>query len=218
MKEKFWRWGVYLCGLLTLAVGITLNTKTGLGVSPLISLPFVASHIWGLSLGNTTLISYVVFILLQIVLNGKGSRLRTLLQLPLSLVFTRLMDLISPFVPMQTQLTGQAAMLVIAILLTGIGAAMSLDMRLIPNPSDGVVQSISDFLHKETGLCKNCIDAVCTLLAVALSLAVCGKIIGIGVGTVATVLGIGRIIALFNRLFLKKLQSLAGLQEQEKKP
>ena len=59
---------------------------------------------------------------------------------------------------------------------------------------------------------------ICTLLAAALSLAVCGKIIGIGVGTVAAVLGIGRIIALFNRLFLKKLQSLAGLQEQEKKP
>ena len=32
------RWGFYLMGLLILAMGLTLNTKAGLGVSPIISL------------------------------------------------------------------------------------------------------------------------------------------------------------------------------------
>ena len=40
------RWGFYLMGLLILAMGLTLNTKAGLGVSPIISLSYAASVIW----------------------------------------------------------------------------------------------------------------------------------------------------------------------------
>ena len=34
MKPKFYRWGFYTLGMIILALGLTLNTKTGLGVSP----------------------------------------------------------------------------------------------------------------------------------------------------------------------------------------
>lgn len=36
----------------------------------------------------------------------------------------------------------------IAILLTGIGAAMSLNMRIVPNPGDGIVQAVADTINK----------------------------------------------------------------------
>ena len=36
-KNYIYRGGFYLVGLLVLALGISLNTKTGLGVSPIIS-------------------------------------------------------------------------------------------------------------------------------------------------------------------------------------
>ena len=35
--EKVNRWIFYILGMVVLAAGITLNTKTGLGVSPIIS-------------------------------------------------------------------------------------------------------------------------------------------------------------------------------------
>ena len=38
------------------------------------------------------------------------------------------------------------------------------------------------------------------------------KVIGIGLGTVLAVLGVGRVIALFNHLFMKKMDALAGLE------
>lgn len=211
VARKLWRGFFYFLGLVILAFGITLNTKTGLGVSPLMSVPFVASQIWGFSLGNMTLVSYVVFILLQIILKEKGPHWRVLLQVPMSIVFTRLIDLFSSNIPIQTRFGGQLVMLALAIVLTGIGAAISLDMRLIPNPADGAVQTISDFSQKEMGLCKNCFDAACTLIAVCLSLICGGEVIGVGIGTAAAILGVGRVIALFNRLFLKHLQALSGL-------
>ena len=46
--------------------------------------------------------------------------------------------------------------LIAGIVLTGIGAAMSLNMRVIPNPGDGIVQAIADFVRKPVGITKNC--------------------------------------------------------------
>ena len=40
------RWVLYLLGMLVLALGLTLNTKAGLGVSPIISIAFAVSEIW----------------------------------------------------------------------------------------------------------------------------------------------------------------------------
>ena len=38
------RWLLYLAGMLVLALGLTLNTKAGLGVSPIISIAFAVSE------------------------------------------------------------------------------------------------------------------------------------------------------------------------------
>ena len=210
-KKLAFRWLVYIAGLLVLALGITLNTKTGLGVSPIISVAFVASELGGWSIGNTTLVAYIVFMLMQLALKGKKYRAWDLLQLPLSIVFTRFMNLFSDRIPVQTQLPGQLFMLLLAIILTGIGAAMSLDMRLIPNPGDGIVQAISDFTGKEMGLCKNWFDGTMVALALILALVAQQRVIGVGIGTLAAILGIGRVIAVFNKLFLNKLREASGL-------
>ena len=90
-----------------------------------------------------------------------------LLQFPLSLVFTRFMNLFAAVIPdFQTAYPDSFAgsfwarliVLLIAIVFTGIGAAMSLDMRLIPNPADGLVQAIADLSGKTLGFIKNCFD------------------------------------------------------------
>ena len=102
----------YLLGLLTLAFGLTLNTKTGFGVSPIVSVAYTVSSIWELNFGNVMLAEYVVFAALEIVLHilmwrqnrMSVSRFRSilimdLLQLPLTLLFTRFMNLFSTVLP-----------------------------------------------------------------------------------------------------------------------
>ncbi|WP_308124629.1 hypothetical protein [Faecalicatena contorta] len=48
---------------------------------------------------------------------------------------------------------GRIIVLIFAIILTGIGAAVSLNMRLIPNPGDGIVQAIADCIGKTVLTC-----------------------------------------------------------------
>ena len=45
-KQKKWilRIALYLIGILVLALGITLNTKTNLGVSPINSMTYADAH------------------------------------------------------------------------------------------------------------------------------------------------------------------------------
>jgi len=141
-KSTIYRAIFYIAGLLILALGIVLNTKSGLGVSPIISISYSVSVIYGLNFGNATFGLYAVFVAVEIMLHlirrPEGSLLLTLgkdvLQLPLCLVFTRFMNLFSVLLPEPDGFLPQLLVLIAGIILTGIGAAMSLNMRVIPNP------------------------------------------------------------------------------------
>lgn len=216
----------YVAGLLILAMGIILNTKSGLGVSPIISVSYSIATLTESNFGNMTFLLYAVFVLVELLLHihmyrtegespsGKSMGVQLgmdALQLPLSLIFTRFMNLFSTWIPSPEGFGGQLLVLLLGITLTGIGAAMSLDMRIIPNPGDGIVQTIADTVHKPVGFTKNCFDLFNICLTITLSLIFAHHLIGVGLGTVLSVLGVGRVIAAFNALFMKKLQGLTGI-------
>lgn len=224
----------YVAGLLILALGIILNTKSGLGVSPIISVAYSIATIGGFNFGNITFLLYSVFVVIEIILHVLRNRrysgeaegviapaahrdlklvlVMDLLQLPLSLVFTRFMNLFSAMLPAPQNMASKLLVLAAGIILTGIGAAMSLNMRIIPNPGDGIVQAISDCIGKPVGFTKNCFDLFNICLTISISLIFAHKLIGIGLGTVVAVLGVGRVIALFNHLFMKKMTAAAGVE------
>ena len=89
---------------------------------------------------------------------------------------------------------------------------MSLNMRSIPNPGDGIVQAIADFVGKPVGFTKNCFDLLNICITISIGLIFAHKLIGIGLGTVVSVLGVGRVIALFNKLFMKKITEAAAVE------
>lgn len=99
--EKVNRWIFYVLGMVVLAAGITLNTKTGLGVSPIISVAYCVSQIFELNFGDMTFVLYGIFVVVQLFLRERRERLATLLQFPLSLVFSRLLNLCSACIPYQ---------------------------------------------------------------------------------------------------------------------
>ena len=228
-KQSFYRIFFYILGLLILALGLTLNTKAGLGVSPIISVSYSVAQIFGLNFGNTTMFLYCVFVLAQLVLHGIQWKLHPetnyrfvlpmdVLQIPLSLVFTRFFNLFGTFFP---DLSAGAAgwtdrlplrlVVLLAILCTGVGAAMSLSMRIVPNPGDGIVQTLSDCTHRSVGFTKNCFDLCNITLTILLGLLLSGHLVGIGLGTVLAVVGVGRVIALFQHLAGRKIARLSGM-------
>ena len=228
-KTYFYRGLFYLMGLLILALGITLNTKTGLGVSPIISVSFSISTIWHFNFGNTTLVLYALFVVVEMILhtirslharqseglplehanqmNLKLVLFMDILQFPLSLIFTRFLNIFSGMIPdlwttypdsFAGSFPGRILFLIIAIILTGVGAAMSLNMRIIP---------------KSVGFTKNCFDLFNICLTISVGLIFAHHLVGIGIGTVLAVIGVGRAIAAFNHFFKQPMAVLSGMNE-----
>lgn len=212
MNNKTKRIIVYIVGLFILALGLTLNTKASLGVSPIISVPYSISQITGLNFGDLTFIEYALFVFIEVLIHisekNKKRIFSDLLQLPLSLIFTRLLNIFSACIPTSNKFLVQLLILALAIICTGVGAAMSLSMQFVPNPGDGIVQALAGKFNKSVGLTKNMFDCLSVCITLCIGLIFAHTILGIGIGTVIAVLGVGRVIALFHHMFESQIVEL----------
>lgn len=212
-KQTAFRWLIFAAGLIILALGIILNTKTLLGVSPINSFPYVLSILTGINLGNMTMLLYFAFMALIFILRGKQYRLYDLLQLPVGFFFSRFLNIFSDaitYVP--DTLWKQLLLLIPAVCLCGIGVAMSVNMDLVPDPANGLVAAISWKSGKNLGFCKNCFDASCVTAAFITGLLAHQILLGIGIGTVCAMIFTGRVVAVFDHFFREKLLRLAGMK------
>ena len=206
----FYRWLFYIAGMILLALGIVLNTKSRLGMAPILSGMFCLSEIFGWNFSNLTLIYYTVLVAAQFALRGKNYRLADLLQIPLSVVFTRFMDLFSGAITYVPETIWQKLLIAaLAVVSTGVGITMAVNMRILPNPGDGIVQAISDRSGLSLGTSKNLFDGGSALVGVALGPILSGRLIGVGVGTVINVVFVGRVVAICTWLFKDRMMRLA---------
>ena len=65
-QRRFLRVFFYVLGMVLLAFGISLNKKTGLGVSPIVSVAYCVSQIGGFNFGNATFGLYALFVLVEV--------------------------------------------------------------------------------------------------------------------------------------------------------
>lgn len=217
---------IYLAGLPILALGIILNSKSNLGVSAIISVAYSISIISNTNFGDITFLLYCIFVVMEMVIHyfqnkkgfpEKGQTLKSvlildLLQVPFSLVFTRLMNVFSAYLPeVSNNIVLQLLVLLVGIVCTGVGAATVLNMRIVPNPGDGIVQAIADYIGRPVGFTKNCFDVFNVCLTSSIGLVFAHRLVGIGLGTLVAVIGVGRVIAVFNRLFKDRLLTAAGM-------
>lgn len=212
-KEGF----IYIIGMMVLAIGLTLSTKLSLGTSALMALPFAISKIYAFKLGNVTLIYYIFFIVIQIILHIVMKKysyiIGDILQLVVSFILTRFLNILDKLIPNFVSLNNifstiyiRLLFFIIAMLCIGIGIALVVKTRMPPNPTNGVIRTVSEFSKKDPGLIKNILDISLVLITILFSYLVKGKLIGIGIGTILAMLGVGRIVFYFNKLMEKRIE------------
>ena len=211
-KEKAWRIGLYLLGMVLLALGITMTAQAGLGASAIVSVPFTLSRWLELNFANLTLGIYCLFVVAEFFIKGEERSWLDLLQIPVSIVFTRFMALFQLGIRYESgYLPTDVAVLLVGIVLTGVGAAMTVDMQLIPNPGDGIVNSISMRCGKPLGLCKNLFDLGCVSISLMMGAATGRPLLGVGAGTFVSMIAVGRVMAIFQKAAKERIQTAAGI-------
>lgn len=198
---------IYLFGIGILAFGVVLNIKTDYGVSPVNSLPYVISQISGTELGNTTIVCYLVYIGAQFIIGErtKEFNLKLLLQLPFGVLFGKFTTLFQYCLPFQ--LSGhyqRIIVMILAVFLTALGVFVTVNMRIVPIPPDGLANEIAKLMSKDLGTAKILFDGGSVLAAVIISLIFTGKIIGVGLGTLFCAFFIGKTVKGLNKIKINK--------------
>ncbi len=199
---------VYICGILFLSCGVVMNARTGLGVSPISTVPYVMYIIEGLSLGTASFAVYCVFVVAQFFL-VRYPDVKILMQIPVSLLFGVLIDVLDiwlfPFTA--TGLIDGLIMLVVAVSCTALGVTLVVSARLVPVAPDGMVQTLPQVFHCEFGKAKYFFDGSCVCIALVYGLVRTGAVVGIGIGTVVAVLLSGGICTFWGRLLNRRLMA-----------
>ena len=137
------RWVIYLTGIVILACGITMSSKTNLGTSPVISVAYNISDLTGIPFGVMTFIYYVFLIAVQVLLLRREFDPVQCFQLLASFLTSTFIGLFDRFLPSSEVFPVQVLLLILAIVLTGIGIILTVGAQFVPNPADGLASAIS---------------------------------------------------------------------------
>ena len=198
------RYAVFLCGVATTGFSISLITKAGLGTPPISSLPYVLCEIFSFSFGTFTFVFNLALIFGQLLLLKKEFTPAQYLQIPVTLLFSCVIDLVMFLL---SGLTVEAYPARIALLLAGcvtlgFGIALQVVAEAIYIPGEGLVRAIAAKLKKEFGIIKTVFDSGMVTMAVILSLPCCQAVVGFREGTIIAALIVGSIV----RFFIRRLQ------------
>lgn len=194
---------IYIIGLIVLALGIDLNTKSQLGISPIISIPYNISQITGLMLGGVIFVYYVFLVVLQWLIQKKDFPIYQFLQVPCAFVTSAAVQVFNNILPTSENLVLRIFILLLAIVITAIGASMVVGMQIVPNPADGLASIIGTKLGHGFGFGKNMIDAISICVSLLIGFIATHGLLGIGIGTVISMVLTGRVIAILQKPMLK---------------
>lgn len=197
---------LFVGGLFVMSLGVDLSIKSGLGVTPISSIPYSLTLASGVNIGITTVIFNVLLVFLQIPILKKRFNPKRLLQLINAFMFGYFTDLslwiLSPMpdLPLDVNFT----LLIVSMFLIAAGILIYMPANIAPLPGEGVVEAVSLAYDKRFSKVKVCFDTS----MVVLSLIICGlftsDILGsVNVGTILAAIFIGIIIRYLTELYEK---------------
>lgn len=197
---------LFVGALFVMSLGVGLSIKSGLGVTPISSIPYSLTLASGVNIGITTVIFNALLVFLQIPILKKRFNPKRLLQLINAFMFGYFTDLslwiLSPMpdLPLDVNFT----LLIVSMFLIAIGILIYMPANIAPLPGEGVVEAVSLAYDKRFSKVKVCFDTS----MVVLSLIICGlftsDIFGsVNVGTILAAIFIGIIIRYLTELYEK---------------
>ena len=192
---------ILLIGLAIMSLGISFSIKAALGTSPISSVPYVASSISGLSVGVTTIIINLVFILIQILLLRKKYDLFQLFQIPALILFGLMIDFSAYLIKdiTYTNYFQQWLLCILGIILLGLGVSIEVMAKLVTTPGEGVVLAICKIFSVKFGNTKIAFDTLLVIIAVVTVLSFLGHLEGVREGTIAGAIFVGLLTKQFSK-------------------
>ena len=183
-----------------MTIGIALSCKADLGTSPISSVPWVMSMFMPWSIGEITIVLNLAFIIAQPILlrqiywHELIGQLITLIFFGNGIDFA--MNLLTWVAP--TTLAWKWFDCILSTIILAFGVFLCIRAKIFVAAGEGLVLVISFVSKLKFSIIKNCFD--CTLVAISLAISFLqfGEMRGVGVGTIAAAILVGRWVQLYS--------------------
>ncbi len=204
MKNLKVRLTMYFIGLFVMTIGIALSVKSDLGVSPVSSIPYTITCVWGLEMGKATILFHIVLVLIQILLLRKKFKPAQLLQIPVGIVFgyfTTFCNYMVSFLPTPSNLCIRIFMMLASTVFIAFGIFLYLPPKLIPLAGEGCMLAVSEVTHIEFSKVKVGFDCSMVLISAIVCLTALHSLGSVGIGTVIAAFLVGTLVGIITRAF-----------------
>lgn len=217
MKHLKVRIPMYFIGLFVMTIGIALSVKSNLGVSPVSSIPYTMTCVWGIEMGKATILFHIVLVLIQILLLRKKFKPVQLLQIVIGVVFgyfTTFCNYMVSFLPTPENLGIRIIMVLASTVFVAFGIFLYLPADLIPLAGEGCMQAVSSVTHIEFSKVKIGFDCTMVLVSAITCLTVLHNLGSVGAGTIIAAILVGTLVGIINRAFGKQRDKLLGKTDE----
>lgn len=194
----------YFLGLFIMTAGIAISVKSDLGVSPVSSIPYTMTRCWGIEMGKATILFHCILVLLQILILRKNFKLKSLLQIPVGIVFgyfTSFCNYLMSFVPSPQNIIVCICMTLVSVVLVAIGIFFYLPANIMPLAGEGVMQAVSYVTKIAFPKVKIAFDITMVVISLVTCLIVINSIGSVGIGTIMSAVLVGFVLGQIMRLW-----------------
>ena len=202
---------MYFIGLFIMTVGIALSVKSDLGVSPVSSIPYTMTVVWGIEMGFATFLFHIALVIIQILLLRKRFKVKNLIQIAVGVVFglfTTLCNYLIELLPSTDNLFIRILMLIISILVVAIGLFLYVPADIMPLAGEGTMLAISEVTHFKFSNVKIGFDVTVSVISLCICLVTIGGLGSVGAGTVISAVLTGIVLGVITKIFGEKRDKL----------
>jgi len=226
-NKIFTRIVMYFVGLFIMTAGIALSVKSNLGVSPVSSIPYTFTCIFGFELGWATIGWHCFLVLLQIIILRKNFKLISLLQVPVGFVFgkfTTLCNGLCGLLPPIESLWIRGILILISIVLIALGIFFYMPSNIMPLAAEGFMDAMNKVTNIPFHKCKIIFDVtvvVISLISCMTYFMVVSKMTfveafvngSVNIGTIAAAVLVGMVLGCFNRWWGNWRDNFLGVEK-----
>lgn len=201
----------YVLGFLIMTLGIAISVKSDLGVSPVSSIPYTMTCVWGIEMGRATIIFHALLVLLQILLLRKSFKIKNLLQIPVGVLFglfTTMCNNLMAVFPSPANMGIKLVMMLCSTFLIALGIFFYVPADFVPLAGEGTMLAVSEVTGIKFSTVKIAFDISMVVISFILCMAIIHSPGSVGIGTIIAAVLVGTVLKLITRLFGKARDTL----------
>lgn len=204
MNSTIKRFVIYFLGLFIMAIGIGISVKSNLGVSPVSTIPYTATLIFGIEMGRATILFHILVVLVQVLVLRKDFKVKNLFQVVIGVAFgyfTTFSNSLMSFLPEPSNYFIKLLLLLISICCVAVGILLYMSSDLIPLAPEGLMKAVSFKTKIEFSKCKMGFDVTMVVISAVTCYGVLGKLGSVREGTIISAICVGLVLKVLTKYF-----------------